>query len=96
MKYTVDQHMVNLERMLEKEFPGEECPWEKDRENLRVLLNRSDISFSELREAYDNSCQICIEFVGYTNDFNCPCGRFGKSEALKRTRLALEEYYEKH
>lgn len=95
MKYTIDQYVVNLERMLEKDDPCEQCPWDDEREGLRERLNRSDISFPELSAAYEDLCRMCTEFIGFIDEINCPCTRHGKTEALKRTHLALEEYHEK-
>lgn len=96
MKYTVDQHVVNLERMLEKDDPCEHCPWDQERENIRDRLTGQYISLHECFDEFDVLCKICTEFIGFVSEFDCPCTRWGEEVALKRTHLALEEYHEKH
>lgn len=85
MKYTIDQHVVNLERMLKRREPCRWCPWDKE----HALIGYPGLRHGEL-------CDMCKVFIGMIRDDRCPCFELGKTEALKRTHLALEEYHEKH
>ena len=84
--YTIADHVGNLKKMLEMEFPCGHCPgiW-------HGLSNYKTIKLG---------CDICRSFIGINDKntyptINCPCNVLGKEEALKRTLIALEEYESK-
>ena len=78
--YTEKRHAKNLLILLENAVkPCSLCPVD--------YADRYPNSFVR-RDKY---CPVCLKFVGGSHDGSCPCIILGKSEAVKRTWLALEE-----
>lgn len=79
--YTEKVHARRLLQMLEKPDPCACCPAQPDFKqggSADQLWNKKGSS----------PCYICRTFVWASG---CPCATFGRSSAIKRTWLALEE-----
>jgi hypothetical protein len=79
-KYTEKIHAQRVEKIMNKKDPCDLCPAGKYYEGHRIA------------EMWDNgleACQICKTFVG--SKPYCPCGKFGREEAIRRTRIALKK-----
>lgn len=90
-KYTEKIHAERLLKILEKKNPCGCCP-----------ASRGYATSVTAGDMWNEGPKVCVEFVGlkYKNinwfDFmngirNCPCYKLGKSEAIKRTYISLEE-----
>ena len=89
VKYSVEQHVKNLKKMLKEENPCNLCP-----SNLDMLNPHYEAVI----------CKVCHDFIGLRvfpsskinhadcRVFPCPCVRLGEEEAIKRTLIAIEEY----
>ena len=79
-KYTEKIHAINLLGMLSTDNPCDICALNGDRDATGDFIPTED------------TCDICKSFVGINKyKKTCPCPNLGKSEAIKRTWLALEE-----
>ncbi len=85
MKYTEKVHAARLLKMLKKKDPCMCCPAQP---YFRTGTS-FDISSTEMDATLSwGACKVCQDFIGIRHD--CPCCKFKKKEALKRTWLALE------
>ena len=75
--YTETMHVICLGIMLEQPDPCWRCPT-----HIFKLLPYQDKE--------DPCCKICRDFVG-AKGIECPCTKFGKHEAIKRTYITMEE-----
>lgn len=86
-KYTEKIHAQRLLRMLEKKDPCAHCPASE--------FFSGNNSAIDLWADEPNPHKICNEFLdfplGSYSTHMCPCHKFGRKEALKRTWIALEE-----
>lgn len=86
-EYTEKIHRKRVVKMLQRKDPCGCCPAAyRFSDNLRV------------DEMWDNlPCKICQGFVGYYkpvtwyDGIRCPCHKYGKKEAIKRTIAALKK-----
>ena len=91
-KYTEAVHAKRVQKVIEKEEPGNHCPAQK---NYGVNTGHRGLLWMG---AKDNSsfvkacCTICKGFIGLRVAGRlCPCRKLGEKEAIKRTRQTLKE-----
>ncbi len=85
-KYTEKIHAERLIKMMEMKNPCTRCPAAErfDGNSSPIAMWRLD----SLLFSLNDSCIVCYTFVE-TN--GCPCTHLGQKEAIKRSRIALEE-----
>lgn len=87
-KYTEDIHAKQLLKVLEQPNPCRYCP---------ASLTFGRENFFRTQEDRSDACTLCRGFVGlktrseFFSGLRCPCSVLGPEEAIKRTRIALEE-----
>ncbi|KKN08863.1 hypothetical protein LCGC14_1052320 [marine sediment metagenome] len=81
-KYTEEIHVKLLLELLSETHPCSFCPKDKLDEGLHCGVNEDNRDC----EIY----KICKGFIGFELDGLCPCV-FDREEAIKRTRIVLEE-----
>jgi hypothetical protein len=86
MKYTKDLHARRLIKMLEMKEPCFHCPAQKYYGVYKKFVDETVIKDALTYKC----CMICLNFV---NACACPCIQFGREKAIKRTWIALEEYF---
>ena len=76
MKYTEAMHAKNLIKILESADTCRRCP---------ACIGGDDF-------CTDEDCNICRAFIGLSIGYSpCPCGALGRSLAVKRSWITLEE-----
>jgi hypothetical protein len=88
MEYTKDVHARRLLKMLNKKDPINCCPAQK-----YFVAGSKFLDDTRDNHGRFSCCNICLDFVNLKITDGCPCYKLGISEAIKRTWIALEEYF---
>ncbi|KKM75043.1 hypothetical protein LCGC14_1394220 [marine sediment metagenome] len=93
-KYTEAVHAKRVQKVIEKERPGNHCPAGRKFKKEPIYELWEAPRGDEIPEI-KKPCFICTEFLGlrhYTpmGEY-CPCHRLGTKRAVKLTWLALKE-----
>jgi len=84
-QYTEKIHATRLLKMLEKKDPCVCCP-------AALQFNGGAAAGEMWSKSYEFSpCDICREFLGFSDRYDCPCYHLGGKDAIKHTWIQLEE-----
>ena len=85
IQYTEKMHARNLLRLLES-----------GRDICSEILCPAGREFKSVDFSFcfkNHPCNVCKKFIKIKNESTCPCFELGRDTAVKKTWLALEEFY---